>query len=83
LSGSWAGLSEKELLAAGRVRRPAEARALIALKTQVASLTTLAHTFERDLFTLGHAVSRIEEHSRDSPAFAKTLNNLLYAISQA
>ena len=79
-------LNEKELLAAGRARRPAEARALLtwlALKTQTASLTTLAQSFGRDISTLSHAVSRIEERSRRSPAFAKALRRHVYAISQA
>ena len=79
-------LDEKALLAAGRARRPAEARALVAwlaLKTRAASLTTLAHAFGRDISTLSHALSRIEERSRKSPAFAKALRRHLYAISQA
>jgi REP element-mobilizing transposase RayT len=79
-------LAQKELLAAGRSRRPAEARALIAwlaLKSRSASLTQLAQTFQRDLSTLSHAVSRLEARSRKSPAFAKTLDRHLYAISQA
>lgn len=79
-------LSEKELLATGRARSPAEARALAAwltLKTQAASLTTLAHAFGRDISTLSHALSRIEQRSRKSPAFAKALERHLYAISQA
>lgn len=80
------GLTPKALLAAGRARRPAEARALIAwlaLKTQAAPLTLLAQTFGRDISTLSHALSRIEERSRKSAAFAKALSQHLYAISQA
>lgn len=79
-------LHEKELLAAGRARLPAEARSLVAwlaLNTQAASLTTLAQTFRRDISTLSHALSRLEERSRKSPAFAKALGRHLYAISQA
>ena len=79
-------LNEKEIFAAGRARRPAEARALVAwlaIKTKSASLTTLARTFERDISTLSHALSRIEERSRKSPAFAKALSRHIYAISQA
>jgi hypothetical protein len=45
--------------------------------------TTLAHTFGRDLSTLSHACSHIEERSRKSPPFAKALRRHLYAISQA
>lgn len=80
------GLTQKALLAAGRARRPAEARALIAwlaLKTQAAPLTVLAQTFGRDISTLSHALSRIEERSRKSTAFAKALSRHHYAISQA
>jgi putative transposase len=79
-------LTQKELLATGRARQPAEARALtawLALKTHAASLTQLAQTFKRDLSTLSHALSRLEARSRKSPAFAKTLDRHLYAISQA
>ena len=79
-------LNEKELLAAGRARLPAEARALLAwlaLKTQAAPLTTLAQRFGRDISTLSHARSRIEERSRKSSTFAKALDQHLYAISQA
>ena len=79
-------LNEKELLAAGRARRPAEARALLAwlaLKTHAASLTRLSQTFGRDISTLSHALSRLEERSRKSHAFAKALRRHLYAISQA
>jgi putative transposase len=79
-------LTEKELHAVGRARLPAEARALVAwlaLKTRAASLTTLAKTFGRDISTLSHALSRLEERSRKSPAFAKALRRHLYAISQA
>ena len=79
-------LTEKELLAAGRARLPAEVRSLVAwlaLNTQTASLTTLAQTFRRDISTLSHPFSRIEERSRKSPAFAKALGRHLYAISQA
>lgn len=80
------GLTRKALLAAGRTRQPAEARALIAwlaLKTQATPLTALAQTFGRDISTLSHALSRIEQRSRKSAAFAKTLDRHLYAIRQA
>lgn len=64
-------MSEKDLLTTGRTRQPAEARALIAwlaLKTQAAPLTALAQAFGRDISTLSHALSRIEERSRKSSA---------------
>ncbi len=79
-------LSEKQLLAAGRARLPAEARALIAwlaLKARAASLTTLAQTFGRDISTLSHALSRLDHRAQHSKAFARTLDRHLYAISQA
>ena len=79
-------LSEKQLLADGRMRLPAEARALtawLALKTKAATLTILAQTFGRDLSTLSHALSRLEKRSRESAPFAKILNKHFYAISQA
>jgi len=79
-------LPEEELLAAGRTRLPAEARALVAwlaLKTQTATLTTLAQRFGRDISTLSHALSRVGTRSRKSPAFATMLSRHLYAIRQA
>ena len=79
-------LGEKELFAAGRTRLPAEARALIAwlaLNTHAASLTSLAQRFGRDISTLSHALSRLEQRSRKSPAVAKALRQHLYATSQA
>ena len=79
-------MNEKTLFATGRARQPAEARALIAWlarNTQAASLTALAATFGRDITTLSHALSRIEERSQKSAAFAKALNRHRYAISQA
>ena len=79
-------LHEKALLAQGRARLPAEARAVaawLALKTKAASLTSLAQMFGRDISTLSHALSRLEERSRKSAAFARDLKRHLYAISQA
>ena len=79
-------LSMKELLATGRARQPAEARAVVAwlaLRTQAASLSTLSQSFGRDLSTLSHALSSIEKRSRKSTTFAKALDRHLYAISQA
>lgn len=79
-------VSEKQLLADGRSRLPAEARALtawLALKTKASTLTSLAQTFGRDISTLSHALSRLEKRSRKSATFAKTLNKHFYAISQA
>ncbi len=64
----------------------AEARALICwlvIKTQAASLTTLANAFNRDISTLSHAASRFDARSRNDAAFANTLDRHLKAISQA
>ncbi len=79
-------LTEKELFAPGRARKPAEARALIcwlAVKTQAATLTKLADTFNRDISTLSHAASRLDARSRHDSAFANMLNQHLNAINQA
>jgi REP-associated tyrosine transposase len=79
-------LTLAELLAEGRERRRAEARALLAylaIKSHAASLTALARYFERETSTLAHAVSRLAERSRKSQDFASALSNHLYAISQA
>lgn len=79
-------LQETTLLAPGRARLPADARALVAwlaLKTKAATLTALAQQFGRDISTVSHAFSRIEERSRQSATFARALNKHIYAISQA
>ena len=79
-------LTQAALLAPGRARQPAQARALVcwlAIKTQAASLTALAHAFKRDISTLSHAVSRLDARSRTDAAFADMLDRHLNAISQA
>jgi REP element-mobilizing transposase RayT len=79
-------LSKQTLLAEGRTRVPAEARALLAwlaLKSKASTLANLARYFGRDISTLSHALSRLEERSRNSPSFASTLDRHLYAMSQA
>jgi REP element-mobilizing transposase RayT len=79
-------MSEAALLAHGKARLTAEARALVAwlaLKTKASSLAALAQYFGRDLSTVSHALSRLEDRSRKSEYFANTLNQHLYAISQA
>jgi hypothetical protein len=50
---------------------------------QAASLIVLAKAFGRDISALSHALSRIEVRSRKSPAFAKSLQRHIHAISQA
>lgn len=79
-------LTEAALLAPGRARLPAAARALVcwlAIKTQAASLTTLARVFKRDISTLSHAASRLDARSRADSVVAGTLDRHLKAISQA
>jgi putative transposase len=79
-------LSEAALLAPRKARVTAEARALVAwlaLKNQASSLAVLAQYFGRDISTVSHALSRLEERSRNSPDFANALEQHLYAISQA
>jgi hypothetical protein len=61
-------LSEKQLLAAGRARLLAEARALtawLALKTQAATLTALAQTFGRS--PPSAMPSSVSKNVRESP----------------
>jgi REP element-mobilizing transposase RayT len=80
------GLTEEALLAEGRGRHPAEARALIAwlaVRTKASSLANLSDYFGRDVSTLSHALSRLEERSRNSASFASALTDHLYAIRQA
>jgi chromosomal replication initiation ATPase DnaA len=62
------------------------ARALIgwlAVRSKAATLTRVATYFHRDLSTLSHAVSSLEERSRNSESFANILNQHRYAIYQA
>lgn len=79
-------LTKQALRAEGRSRLPAEARALLAwlaVKSKASTLANLARYVGRDISTLSHALSRLEERSRNSPGFASTLNQHLYALSQA
>jgi REP-associated tyrosine transposase len=79
-------LTRQALRAEGRSRLPAEARALLAwlaVKSKASTLANLARYVGRDISTLSHALSRLEERSRNSPGFASTLNQHLYALSQA
>jgi REP element-mobilizing transposase RayT len=81
-----ASLSEAALKAPGKGRSQAQARALIgwlSLKTKAATLTRVADHFNREMSTLSHAVSTLEERSRNSDSFANLLNRHHYAISQA
>ena len=79
-------LTQATLLAPGRTRQPAAARALVcwlAIKTPAASLTTLANAFNRDISTLSHAASRLDARSRADSVVADMLDRHLKAISQA
>ena len=79
-------MSEAALKAAGKGRPQAQARALIGwlvVKSKATTLTRVAAHFRRELSTLSHAVSALEERSRNSERFANALNQHLYAIYQA
>jgi putative transposase len=81
-----ASLSEASLKAPGKGRAAAKARALagwLARKSKATTLTQVAAHFHRELSTLSHAVSALEERSRNSESFANALNKHLYAIYQA
>ena len=81
-----ASMRKAELLAPGKSRPAAHARALVgwlAARSKAATLTAVAERFQRDLSTLSHAVSALEERSRNSESFANALNDHLYAIFQA
>ena len=65
---------------------PARARAVVAwlaLKSGAATLTDVANLFNRDVPTLSHAVTALEQRSRNSESFANALNQHRYAICQA
>ena len=81
-----ATMSEAALKAPGKGRAAAHARALVgwlAIRSKAATLTRVASRFHRDLSTLSHAVSSLEERSRNSASFANALNQHIYAIYQA
>ena len=81
-----ASMSEAAVKAPGKGRAAAHARALtgwLAMKSKAATLTRVAVFFDRELSTLSHAVSNLEERSRSSKSFANALNQHLNAIYQA
>jgi len=81
-----ASMNEAMLKANGKARPQAHARALIgwlAVRSGAASLTQVAVRFNRELSTLSHAVSALEQRWRTSPSFANALNQQLDAIYQA
>ncbi len=81
-----ASMSEAEMAAPGKARAAAQARALagwLAMRTKAATLTRVAAHFDREISTLSHAVSTLEERSRNSASFANALNQHIYAIYQA
>lgn len=73
-------MTEADLRARRRFRKPAEARAVIgwlALATEAATLTAVAERFGRDLATLSIAVSRLGERSAESLRLARRLRDEL------
>jgi REP element-mobilizing transposase RayT len=81
-----ASLREADLKTMRKGRSAARARALIgwlAMKSRAATLTQVAAHFHRELSTLSHAVSALEERSRGSASIVNILNKHLYAIYQA
>ncbi len=81
-----ASLSEAALKAPGKGRAEAKARALVgwlARKSNAATLSRVATHFHRELSTLSHAVSALEERSRNSESLANVLEQHLAAIFQA
>ncbi len=81
-----ASMTEAELKAPGKGRAPAHARALagwLAVHSKAVTLTQVANHFHRELSTLSHAVSALQERSRKSESFASALKQHIYAISKA
>jgi putative transposase len=81
-----ASITEAALKAPGKGRSQAHARALIgwlSVKSKAATLTRVANHFHREISTISHAVSALEERSRNSDSFANILDQHLYAIYQA
>jgi len=73
-------LTEADLRARRRFRKPAEARAVIAwlaTATEAATLTAVAERFGRDLATLSIAVSRLGERSAEPLRLARRLRDQL------
>jgi hypothetical protein len=57
--------------------------AWLAIKSKATTLANLVRYFGRDLSTVSHALSRLEDRSRKSDDFANSLNQYIYAISRA
>lgn len=74
------GMTEADLRAPRRFRKPAEARAVVAWLAQATgagTLTAVAERFGRDLATLSIAVSRLGERSGDTLRLARRLRDEL------
>ena len=81
-----ASMNEAALIASGKGRQAAQARALIgwlALKSKAATLTQVAARYDREISTLSHAVSSLDERSRNSASVANALKQHINAIYQA
>ena len=79
-------MTKASVLAEGRSRAPAQARALLAwlaIKTKASTLTAIADYVHRDLSTLSHALLRLEQRALSNADSARILERHLYAISQA
>ncbi len=73
------GVEEAELAAKGRMRRPAEVRAVtgwLAAELNSASLSEVANRFGRDIATLSGAVRGVREQMRKDNDFSGHLNSL-------
>lgn len=73
------GVEEAELAAKGRMRRPAEVRAVtgwLAAELNSASLSEVANRFGRDIATLSGAVRGVREQMRKDNDFSDHLNSL-------
>jgi hypothetical protein len=57
--------------------------AWLAIKSKTTTLANLVRYYGRDLSTVSHVLSRLEERSRKSEEFANTLSQHNYAISQS
>jgi len=80
------GLTEGALKAPGRVRQPAQARALVAwlaIRFRSCTLAKVAEHFSRSPSTLSHLVANLEKVSHSSGDTADALRKHLYAITQA
>jgi len=77
------GLKPAQLGVRGRQRKPAEARAVIAslaVKFDVATLTEVAHRYERDVATISEGVRRVQLRANSSSTFRAHYEKLVDSI---